>query len=397
MIGLTLVACSEQEIPLVSLGIDNVYIIPRMKALGLYPAFIGESYQWRLKLSGGKDSILSRNKDYIFLAQDTGIYHVTFEIFDAVNPFVHEVDFYVVEEEVSYSPYIAEVYEYNPAPGQFVNQMPEYEEGDTEADMITKAKESISGTNQVLVSLGSYGGYISFGFDHTVMNVKGEMDFMIDGNAFYAAINPNPDTPQGGSSEPGIVMVAFDQNQNGQPDANEWYELAGSEYYKEETIKNYEIRYSRPDSNRIATPDPMNAFLVDTGYIAWTSNQGTSGHIYKNRFYNQSYYPSWETKDTITFQGTLLKDNGQDEAGDGSYFVLYPYEFGYADNKPNKFCEGFNIEWAVDKEGKPVHLPGVDFIRVYTGINQYCGWLGESSTEISGGRDLHIPLLPFTH
>jgi len=50
----------------------------------------------------------------------------------------------------------------------------------------------------------------------------------------------------------------------------------------------------------------------------------------------------------------------------------------------------FDISWAVDVAGNPVELPGVDFIRVFTGVNQYCGWLGETSTELSRAQDLHI-------
>ena len=78
-----------------------------------------------------------------------------------------------------------------PAPGQFVNIMPLYEEGDTEEDMCRKARESISGTNDIMISLGGYGGYVTFGFDHTVVNVPGQKDFKILGNAFYADANPN--------------------------------------------------------------------------------------------------------------------------------------------------------------------------------------------------------------
>ncbi|MBE9468718.1 MAG: cell surface protein [Bacteroidetes bacterium] len=394
---LFLISCDETEIPLVSLGIENVYIIPRMQAQGLYPAFTGERYEWRLSRKEKKDSILSTEKNYIFLAQDTGKYHLIFEIFDSNNPLIHELDMHVVNEQVAYSPYIHKVYEYKPAPGQFVNCLPEYVLGDTENDMIVKTQESISGTNQVLVSLGAYGGYLSFGFDHTVINVKGESDFSIDGNAFYAASNPNPDAPKGGSSEPGIVMVAFDKNQNGKPDEEEWYELAGSEYYKTETIKKYKIKYIKPEPDKIPTPDPYYSFITDSSYIAWETNQGTKGHVYKNKFHNQPYYPLWIESDELVFEGTKLLNNAFDEAGDGSYFVQYSYGFGYADNKPNKFNVGFNIEWAVDKNGNHVDLPGADFIRVYTSLNQYCGWLGETSTEISGGRDLHIPILPFAH
>ena len=44
-----------------------------------------------------------------------------------------------------HSKYIQAVDEYRPAPGQFVNDAPEYEEGDTEADMIRKCNERIAG------------------------------------------------------------------------------------------------------------------------------------------------------------------------------------------------------------------------------------------------------------
>jgi hypothetical protein len=46
--------------------------------------------------------------------------------------------------------------------------------------------------------------------------------------------------------------------------------------------------------------------------------------------------------------------------------------------------------WAVNSKGQKVSLPGVDFIKIYTGVNQENGWLGECSTEISGVEDLHI-------
>ena len=39
------------------------------------------------------------------------------------------------------SPYISRVFEYRPAPGQFVNELPYYDEGDTAEDMARKAEE----------------------------------------------------------------------------------------------------------------------------------------------------------------------------------------------------------------------------------------------------------------
>ena len=98
-------------------------------------------------------------------------------------------------------------------------------------------------------------------------------------------------------------------------------------------------------------------------------------------------------EDRLQFSGTRLADNAVDESGGkGSYFVLYAYEWGYVDNHPNSEEDkiSFDIGWAVDSLGNPVHLPGVDFIRVYTGVNQQCGWLGETSTELSRAEDLHV-------
>ena len=47
------------------------------------------------------------------------------------------------------------------------------------------------------------------------------------------------------------------------------------------------------------------------------------------------------------------------------------------------------IDWAVDEEGNSVSLDHIDFIKVYCGQLDYCGWLGEVSTEFCGAEDLH--------
>lgn len=289
------------------------------------------------------------------------------------------------------SPYIYKVYEYMPAPGQFVNELPQYEPGDKTNDLRLKAEESIADNVQMLVSLGGYGGYIVFGFDHMVENVTGEYDFKILANAFYANANPNPEAPkEGGSCEPGIVMVSYDANGNGKPD-DAWYELAGSEYNKPETIRNYRLTYYKPDEKKEPTPDNDYTYLNDTTYIRWSDNRGKAGYVSRNVFHDQSYYPLWVDKDELVFEGTKLADNYVDESGNGSYYVLYAYDWGYVDNHPNTDDRSsFKIDWAVDAQGNPVHLPGIHFIKVYTGVNQYCGWLGETSTEITGAIDLHV-------
>lgn len=383
---LCLLASCQEEIPMVSLGIDDAYAIERMKALTLHPEFPGERYEWYLQDKQGADSLVSTERDYTFISAYTGTFKLKLQIIDASNPLEHHVDIVVWEEEVAYSRYIAKVYEYHPAPGQFVNQLPQYQEGDTEDDMRKKAEEYISGTNNRAISLGGYGGYVTFGFDHTVVNVPGEKDFKILGNAFYNDAN----IQSGGGAEPGIVMVSFDSNGNGIPD-DKWYELAGSEYHKPETRHNYTITYYRPAIDHEPTPIKGTA-ITDSSYIRWDDNDGNTGYIARNTFHSQEYFPQWLADEQLSFTGTRLADNAVDESGTGSYYVLNAYDWGYADNHPNdaeeKIC--FDIAWAVDADGNSIHLPGADFIRVYTGVNQQCGWIGEISTEITGAEDLHV-------
>ena len=274
------------------------------------------------------------------------------------------------------SAYISKVYEFHPAPGQFVNETPIYEEGDTYRDILRKCEEAICGKNEGTVSLGGFGGYIIFGFDHLVENVEGEKDFLIKGNCVWQS-----DEIRGGSAEPGIVYVSYDANGNGLPD-DEWYELAGSEYNSPETIHNYTVTYYRPG----ATPSSA---LEE--YIRWEDNTGNSGWMPHNTYHLQSYWPGWNGEETLTFSGTRLAPNAVDVSGNGSNFVLYSYPWGYADNYPNRFEDenSFDISWAVDEKGQPVRLPGIHFIKVQTGMHQQCGWTGESSTEIVSARDLH--------
>jgi hypothetical protein len=285
------------------------------------------------------------------------------------------------------SPYLSKVYDFLPAPGQFVNSVPEYLIGDTKEDVLANVTEQLCGDERPgMISLGAYGGYVIVGFDHPVVNVEGEYDFKIFGNAFVADLDS-----KGGSCEPGIVMVSADTNGDGIPN-DQWYELAGSDYNLSTTFHNYEITYYRPDENKTQEPSTSDTNINDATYIKWTSNDPdeASGYVMRNIFHSQSYWPQWIDDETLTFSGTRLAKNGVDLGTNGSYYyVLYFSDWGYVDNLPNTVDNGFKIDWAVDADGNSVNLPSIDFIKVYTGINQYCGWLGETSTEVCGGLDLH--------
>lgn len=344
------------------------------------------SYRWTIG-----DSLIGDSLHLNFIALEEGTYSLRLTAISSDTVYsAIETNIIVTPPAAPYSPYITSVPSYLPAPGQFVNALPQYEEGDTQEDMNRKALEAIGNNNRGMITLGMFGGYVVCGFDHTIVNIPGKRDFRILGNAFYASANPNPASAPGGSCEPGIVEVAYDSNGNGLPDESEWYELSGSEYGSESTRHEYYITYHRTPTDHKPTPD-LSASSTDTTYIQWTDNDEKSGYLRKLSFHSQNYYPQWVKEESLSFSGTRLTPNGKDESGEGTYWVLYAYPWGYADNRPNtEDGSAFDIAWAVDRNGKKVKLPGIDFVRIYTGVNQQCGWLGETSTEVSGITDLHI-------
>ena len=177
--------------------------------------------------------------------------------------------------------------------------------------------------------MGAYGGYITFHFDHPIINVENAPDFVVYGNSFP------------GWSEPGIVMVMKDENGNGKPD-DTWYELSGSaDVDSVGKVKyNYEITY---------TPNSMKD-------IHWTDNQGGAGDVKRNSYHQQEYYPLW-IKEPLTFKGTLLPKTSYKE---GNLLKVNVWRYGYVDNLPNNKTDGLYIEHAVDADRKPVKLDKID-------------------------------------
>lgn len=262
------------------------------------------------------------------------------------------------------SAYISKVYDFLPANGQFVNDLPKYTEGDTKADMLKKVNTALVGEKPSMISLGGFGGYVVFGFDHTVENRPGLRDLRILGNAFE------------NNAEPGIIMVSYDVNGNGLPD-DPWFEIRGSEYDK--AVKNYTFT--------MYNPDKADWEVTDENHIKWEDSLGESGFISKNAFHKQPYFPQWIDAEKISFRGNRLPNNAVQDG----IWKLPAFEFGYADNVSNSDDESaIDIDWAVDANGEFVHLPGIDFVKVYTGQFQDAGWLGETSSEVAGAIDLHV-------
>ncbi len=273
--------------------------------------------------------------------------------------------------------YISEVLEYTPAPGQFINSAPWG---------LPSSASSIVGTVNGSLCLGSFGGYVIFRFENPVENHPDNpygVDFTIFGN------------PLIDWSEPGIVSVMKDNNENSLPD-DTWYELNGSDYYFSSTARNYEVTYSNP-GDTIALDVP------------WMDNTGKVGHIRANSFHQQPYYPLPDSfpalaQDQYTLSGSVIE--AEMETTSPTFIKSRKRAFGYADNqlrgtapfiKPdnpytgeveNSGGDAFDIGWAVDSNGIYVDLDCIHFVKVHNAALSAEGWLGELSTEITGAVDV---------
>ena len=279
---------------------------------------------------------------------------------------------------VGSSPNWNKVYDYTPAPGQFIN---ETKTGGFDGTQTTPEAAVTYAENRmrddIWVSLGGFGGYIVVGFDHSIDN-SGGYDIGILGNSFS------------GSSEPGVVWVMRDENGNSLPD-DTWYELAGSETGKPTTIQNYAVTYYRPTAAQMP--------------VQWSDNMGGSGEVdYLKQFHRQDYYyPLWIEADSYTLTGTCLEARNYDISGNGTYWVNAEYDWGYADNfsatdrltsddnaSASANANHFKISDAIDAEGNPANLKFIDFVKVQCAVNAKSGWLGEISTEVFGFYDYNL-------
>lgn len=280
------------------------------------------------------------------------------------------------------SPYVSEVFDYTPAPGQFINDR---EKGGFSGETTYEAANAFALMrlqDNRFISLGSWGGYIVVGFDHSIMAGSGN-EIAITGNQF--------DT----SSEPGIIWVMQDTNGNGLPD-DEWFELRGSETGKPETRQRHAIEYVRPSVPHASSP--------------WTTIDGEQGTVdYLPSYHSQEYYyPAWVEADRMILYGTRLESRTwRDESVPTEYWLNDPFGWGYADNFGCDRVEDWtpsddptldsrsvvtyhHISNAMNADGSPADLAWVDFIKVQTGVLAKAGWLGENSTSIVSIADHNL-------
>ena len=126
------------------------------------------------------------------------------------------------------------VKEYIAAPSQYTNS--------SVYGSTTEMEKTLSSDGAV-ASLGNFGGYVIYEFKNHIYNSSSHrygIDFTISGNSFNGAFT---------TQEPGQVWVS--------QDGNNWYALAGSEHYEDETVWDYSVTYHNTQTNTSTYTDSL--------------------------------------------------------------------------------------------------------------------------------------------
>ncbi len=224
--------------------------------------------------------------------------------------------------------------DYNPAVGQFVRRK-DVENG--ELDFLLKPTTWYD----KYLSLGGFGGYVTFKFKEPINNATNNpygIDFLVYGNAFEYANNSTP--------ELGNVLVS--------KDGKEWYTLAGSRHYELMT-----------DWNREATL--KNGSKINAVLLAKTGENKIQD-IAPNAIFGYADYHACSEVENAQEEHTITGIAGN------------PYSKEHIKN----IGDGFDLSWAVDKDGKPIELDNIQYVRVQTAVD-IAGKgsnIGENSVEI---------------
>lgn len=365
----------------VAINLTSAFAVDRYNVVVIDPQVTIENdnglvpqYKWTIKITGEdgivKDSVIGDTKTLHFIAPKADKYIVDFTV--TLDKLVQHASTTVTVAETGkiYNSIALSLIDFLPSPGYAIDDY----EYTTKAEVFERVQSDL--TNGELIPLGTFGGYIVTKFDHTVINTYGKRDFDIQMNT------------DGGNAKitPVSIYVAYDANKNGVADENEWYEIAGSEYSKSTTVKNYEVTYHKPDPDKEAVAGAAD-WQFDTDYLKWSDNKNISGTITKTKKWRRyNYYPQW-LGDSYTMRGTKVNLPVKDVSdGQALNWNVGTFEWGYGGIKDPTI----DISWAVDKNGNKVYLPGIDFVKVYVPTFVELGSLDLLTNSFKQAQDLNF-------
>jgi len=358
-------SCSkDDELTPIEVTLNKSYTVDMCKVLEIEPTVIGATnaiYKWTVG-----EKVISNTSKLEFISTEAGSYKVSLNVSDAQQTTTKELTIEV--KEAKYSTASTQVYDYNPTLGTLVNMIAGGSK--TKEDALAKINAKLKIGKGIGIDLGCLGGSAVFAFDHTIMNVSEQDDFKIS-----LSLSNNRGL--------GIVYVAYDKNKNGKPDDDEWYEIPGNLEGTKEIVTDYKVTISH---NRVDDPNE------GVTYYNWTDNKGNKGTYQSMFFYEwiseKGYiFPTWINEDiecsgkmVVVDHQTFFKNAGNDHYA----HYLFPTEYL---KKPYVL---FDISKAVDAKGKPVSLPGADFVKIKSAIFCEIPLNSYYSLVIDQVTDLHL-------
>lgn len=371
----------------IAITLNDSYNATASKILTITPQVdaADASYQWILTknpVDAVTDSVLSSNPSLEFIALQAGTYDITLKVLKGNEGGSKNFVVNVTDETAQYSPYITAIYDFAPAPGSRTNECYK-EDGYNKEQVMNIALGRINDTSVGYnLDLGSFGGSIVVGFDHTVINVPGERDFRVYG---VNEINPRVVT------SPGLIFVAYDKNGNGKPDDDEWYEIKGSSHDTDIVTKDFTVTYNRPAKDKPTVQIGKFDAFEDRESVYCENSEKESFYMALAKGAKE-LCPSWIDQNKFTYTGKRF-DINIEPVTPGQY-VIWKYDildWGYV----NASDPDIDIDWAIDKDGNKVHLPGIDFIKVVNCVSSndiliYSSLQTTATTKFAGAADLHI-------
>ncbi len=323
-----------------------------------------------------------------------------YRIVRGVCPFVHRFFLlvgsvvFVAAARAQTTPFATRVIDYDPAPGQFV-QDPAFNDP-TAALGPPVGGGTLDGDETSVVTLGGFGGSLTLGFDHRVMddpkNPMG-LDFIVFGNAFWVSGDPNRRW-----AEPATIEISLDVNGNGLAD-DPWYLIPGSH------IANPPAQFDTQtwdDDTSDTTFPPEFDWWVPIGRSGlWqTMNWRLPADPFETSLVLDNPNGSMATDEGIfgyadlsptLILGDLDGDNIVDDPtiDPASFYTKPDNPFLVGIDPGSGGGDAFDIAWAIDPNtGNAAHLPGFDFLRLTNATNVVFGPLGERSAEIAGVADV---------
>ncbi len=289
------------------------------------------------------------------------------------------------------SPFADRVIQFSPAPGQFVNT-PEFSDP-MKALGAPVGGGTIQPNNLSVVSLGGFGGSITLGFDHTVLddplNPMG-LDAIVFGNGHW--VGGNRDRRW---AECATIEISRDVNGNGVPD-DPWYLIPGSHI----AAPAQHVTATWDDNVNDLTYAPHLASWIPPGRsgvwttLAFALPEALFGAVVlvnpRSGTGTEGVYGYADLSPTLVL-GDLNGDNIVDDA------AMTPNEFYTVPDDP--FASGitpqsgggdaFDIAWAIVSEtGELANLTGFDFVRISSAVGTVSPVFGEKSAEIDAVADV---------